>query len=853
MRYPSLIFGVLAALFAADASALDPSKALTQYPQTNWRTDDGLPQNNVHAIVRDQDGYLWVGTESGLARFDGVRFRPVLTKNTPGLLNNSVWSMLPDSRGDLWIGTEGGLTRRSGDDFKTYTTTDGLPNNVLHSLYEDPKGVVWAGTAGGLARFEGGRFVPVAGEGAPAGERIRALTTTRDGTFWVGTEHGLYRREGEVWKKYTTADGLAFDVVYAVHEDRAGRVWIATYGGGVSVLHDGRFETYTTAQGLAHLFVYAIHEDRDGVLWFGTEGGLSRWRDGRFDTITPKEGLANDRIWTFHEDAEGSLWLGTRGGGGLIRLKNGAFTTYGPPEGLQGGNMYGAFQESGGAIWVAMLGTGVARVAPDGTVHNFGEKDGLLGQNRIWTVYVDPAGAVWAGGDQGLFRLKGERFVLVPGILKVRGLLQDRAGTLWIGTAGEGLGMRRGEEPIRVLRTADGLPNDSPTSLFEDREGTLWVGTWGAGVVRLRDGRVVETYTTKNGLGSDSVKVIIQDKDGAYWFGTSGGLSRLQGGALTTFSMKDGLYDDVIFQIFEDAGGFLWLGSTRGVFRVKRSDLEGRAHGGANVVTTVYGTGDGLRVGACTGLGTPAGFRGADGRLWFTTPKGLSVVDPARLQTVAWKPPVIVEEILANDKPVPARENVTLVGGARSIEIRYTALALRAPERVRFKVWLEGFDEAWRDVETRRVAYYTNLPPGSYRFRVTASASDGSWQDAEAALSFSVAPLFYQTRWFRGLLALLVGGLVVAGHRWRVRQLRAREKALARRVDEAVSQLKLLRGMLPICASCKKIRDDTGYWNQIESYIGEHSHAEFSHSICPDCMEKLYPDYAEAKQRGDAV
>ena len=839
-----LAIGLLCA-GARTAVALDPAKALTQYPQTAWRTEDGLPQNNVHALAHDGDGYLWVGTESGLARFDGVRFVPFLSTQTAGLANNSVWTMMADRHGDLWVGTESGLARRRQGQFVTFTTEEGLPNNVLHSVYEDPAGVVWAGTARGLARFDGSRFVAVSGAGAPIGERVRAILGGPRETLWAGTERGLYFFDGRQWTTYTAAkDGLAFDDVYALKEDREGRLWIATYGGGVSVRQDGRFRNYTPADGLAHLFVYAIHEDRDGNLWFGTEGGLSRWRDGRFQTITPREGLAHDRIWTLHEDAEGSLWLGTRGGGGLIRLKDGAFTTYGPPEGLLGGNMYGAFEDEAGNVWAAMLGTGVARIGRDGRVRNFTDRDGLNGHNRIWTVYVDRAGTVWAGGDQGLFRLQGERFVHVPGIAKVRALLQARSGPLWIGTVTQGLGRLEGGT-LRVMRTADGLPSDSPTALFEDESGALWVGTWGGGIARIENEKVVRTYTSREGLGSDSIKVITRCREGSFWFGTTGGLTRLQGDTLTTFTMKDGLHDDVIFQVFEDDEGFFWLGSTRGVFRVSKRELLARARGERQSVTvTVYGTGDGMRVGACTGLGTPAGFRGRDGRFWFTTPKGLSAIDPAQRKSTAWQPTVHVEEVLADGRPMSVSDGLALAGGVREVEIRYSALSFRAPERVRFRVWLEGFDSDWRDFGTRRVAYYTNLGPRRYRFRVTAYSADGAWADAGQALAFAVQPLFYQTWWFRALAVVGAVLLGVGAHRWRVRALERRERALARRVEETVSQLKLLRGLLPICASCKKIRDDKGYWNQIESYIHEHSQAEFSHSICPDCLTRLYPDYA---------
>ena len=840
-RHTWALAALLIVLPSGSALALDPAKRITQYPQAVWTADDGLAQNNAHAVAQDAEGYLWVGTESGLSRFDGLDFTPFLSSNTEGILNNSVWVISVSRSGDLFVGTEGGLVHRTPKRFRTYTAADGLPASLVYALCEDAQGVLWVGTANGLARFADGAFTRVTDPEALGSDRIRSLLAARDGSLWVGTDtRGLFRLKDGRWTAYTTRDGLPVDRIWVVREDREGAIWAGTYGGGLARYRDGDFRTFTPADGLANRFVYAIVEDRDGNLWVGTDRGLSRRRGEGFETARREDGLAHDKVWCLHEDREGNLWIVTRGGG-LLRLTDARFTTYGRRQGLLGENIFSISEAPDGAVWGATLGSGggVVRLR-DGEATAFTDRDGLVQADRMWTVLADSRGDVWAGGDAGLFRLVAGRFRPEQDVRDVRALYEDSRGRLWVGTFGHGLACLD-DGRLTTYTSKDGLPHDSVVALREAPGGALWVGTWGGGLARF-EGGAFEPLTTAQGLVSDSVRALYGDAQGTLWVGTTGGLSRLRDGRFTGYTMKQGLDDDLIFQIFEDGRGSFWFGSTRGVFQVPREDLEAVARGTlARVRTTVYGTADGLAVSSCTGASTPSGWKGRDGRLWFPTQAGMAVVDPAKPLTNTVPPPVVVEQVVVGGHAQPADGTIAAPYGMRDIQIRYTALSLRAPAKLRFRYQLAPFDADWIDAGPRRTAFYTNLPPGRYRFRVAAAGEPGRWNQSDGDLELVLPPFFYQTTWFLAVCALATAGVGPTIYALRVRSLKRRERQLQVRVEEALGEVKVLSGLLPICASCKKIRDDGGHWNQMEVYIRDRTEADFSHSLCPDCAARLYP------------
>jgi ligand-binding sensor domain-containing protein/tRNA A-37 threonylcarbamoyl transferase component Bud32 len=776
-------------LLAAAGVPLDPGKAITQYVHATWGTEQGLPQNSVLAMIQARDGYLWLGTQEGLVRFDGVRFVVFDNKNTPEMRHSYVSTLLEDRAGTLWIGTVGGgLSRLRHGRFDAFTTREGLSNDNVRALHEDREGNLWIGSDGGLDRFQDGRPVPAAG--APK-EPVRCLLGDREGSLWLGTDGaGLRRFQGGKWTALTRVEGLPNPRVSSLLQDREGRIWVGTQG-GLGRIENGRLSTLTTRDGLLSDIVTALYEDHAGGLWVGTYGGgVGRLKAGRFSAFTSREGLSNDTVASILEDREGSLWIGTDGGG-LNRLTDGKLTTLGAKEGLSSDLALSVSEDRDGALWVGTHGGGLNRLK-DGKVSVLGTKQGLA-SDVVFSTLQDVDGSLWIGTDSGLHCLRDgklTRLTTRDGLSsdRIRALFQDRRGSTWVGTDGGGLNRLENGRPTS-LTTREGLSNDIVTSIFEDREGSLWVGTEG-GLNRIRDGHVTR-FTTKEGLAHDFVFSIHQDVDGVLWFGTFGGLNRLEKGRFTTYTTRQGLFDDLVAQIVEDARGNFWMSSNKGIFRARREDLNRVAAGTLPAVTSVaYGTADGMRSRECNGGFQPASATTRDGRIWFPTVKGVVVVDPEHVPRNDVLPPVVVEEFLVDDQRLDTAREVSLPPGKQRFEFRYTALSFRSPERVLFKYRLEGQDEGWVDAGTRRTAYYTNVPHGTHTFRVRASNDDGVWNEAGAGFTFSLAPRFHETWWFYVLCAGALAASLWGAYRARVRRLTQREQELLVLVDERTKDLR---------------------------------------------------------------
>jgi len=835
---------VVATLSSGAASALDPARALNQYSLDHWSTRDGLPQNTIQALLQSRDGYLWMGTQEGLVRFDGVRFTVFDHANTAALLNNHV-SVLVESRdGSLWAGTfGGGLARLRDGIFEVYDQTHGLSGSSVTAVAEDAAGRLWVGTSTeGLNLLEAGQFrVLTTADGLP-GNQIRALLVEAGGV-WVGTSVGLARLGPDGRAVPGVDRALAGASVTTLLRDRQGALWVGTTH-GLHRLQDGRLTRYGIAQGLPHDYIESLYADSRGVLWVGTSGGVARMLEGRFEVLRTSEGLSNNAVRSFVEDREGSLWVGT--GGGLTRLRDGRATTFSFGHGLSDDDLYTvAPDRSGAGVWIGSYDGRVDHLSGGRFVSL--HSAGPLAASRVRALHEDRAGRLWIGTERGLHRYAGgvyTTFGAAHGLPQtaVRAVLEDRRGALWVGLDDGGL-YRLQDGRVTAFSQKDGLGSPEVRALLEDRRGVLWVATYG-GLARFQDGRFV-TYGRERGLSVEFARSLHEDADGTLWVGTyGGGLNRFRDGRFTAFTTRQGLLSDVIYQILEDDDGNLWMSCNKGVFRVSKLDLqavaEGRLHG---VRAIAYDEGDGMRSRECNG-GGPAGARTRDGRLWFPTLQGLAMFDPARNSSNTTPPPVVIEDLVVDGRMLDARRGLRVEPRPQRLEFRFTALSFVAPAKVRFAYQLVGFDGDWVDGGGARAAQYTHVPPGRYTFRVKACNNDGVWNEAGQSLAVVVEPAFHETWWFAGLSVFSVVGLGLGLYNLRIRRIRGRERALEVRIREALAKIKVLSGLLPICASCKKIRDDKGYWSQIEVYLREHSQADFSHGICPDCFSTLYPELA---------
>ena len=829
--------GLTLLFVSAVALALDPHQSLRHYGYQSWQTDNGLPQNTVHAVLQTHDGYIWLATEAGLVRFDSVKFTVFTHQDTPQLGSDLIYCLLEDKSGALWIGTASGVTRYRDGSFQAFPGPGGLQATIVWSMHQDRSGAVWAITSGGLARFDGAGFHFVPGiapldetsqllDGAigdlwlatsnglyhaewgeprqfrPVGQAaaIRALALDKTGRVWAGMQNGLEAcAAGECNSIALPGTAPAARDVAALTVDGAGAVWIGT-GAGL-VRYDGvRMHAYTEKDGLPSGMVQLLACDREGTVWIGTGAGIARVVDGeienqKIEAFTPKEGFSSNAVLSIFEDREGSLWLGTESGGVDI-LRDRAFTTYTAQDGISDDHIRSVYQDRQGTVWLGTSGGGVDRRDKSGftalTTANG------LSSNVVLSIACAPNGDLWLGTPDGLDRIRNGKvtaFTSADGLADdfVRSLYSDAQGSLWIGT-------RRGLTELKngkfvTYSTLDGLGGDLVGSILQSRDGSMWISTMG-GLTHLQNGRFTN-YTEKDGLSNHTVTALHEDSDGTLWIGTNGGgLNRLRHGVFKAVSTKGAALPDAIYSILEDSSGNLWMSSNEGIFRAGRNGLNRYLDGTASsVAVTSYGVADGMKVNEASSGGHPAGWRLDNGELWFATLKGAATVDPAHLATNNVPPLMSIEQVTVNDVPQNVHDTVTVSAGGRRFAFEYAALSFVAPQKVRFRYKLEGFDRAWIDAGALRTAYYTNLPPGRYNFKVMACNNDGVWSTLPASVSFRLKPYFYQTVWFYVLLASMGVLLWYGGYRWRVRQVESRFNAvmaernrIAREIHDTLAQ-----------------------------------------------------------------
>jgi signal transduction histidine kinase/CheY-like chemotaxis protein/ligand-binding sensor domain-containing protein len=788
------------------AFALDPYRAVTQYVQGTWDSRHGLPRNYVTSVVQTPDGYLWLGTQAGLVRFDGVRFTVYDDSNTPALRTHSIRVLTADPKGALWIGTDGGGVVRVADGrFTRFGEAEGVPHPVIHALTVDRAGRLWIGTGrGGLAVFDGVRFTPIR-DPALGSFTIRSIEEARDGTLWLGTGGGGVKQyaAGRV-TQWSGNALLPSQVVWPLQHARDGSVWIGTYAGlvrwtnGASGTNGGvgRVETYTTGRGLPSNIISSLMEDRDGNLWVGTSGGLVRMTAGRTDVLTERDGLASDWVLALHEDREGTVWIGTQGGG-LDSLADGTFTSYTTREGLSANTTYPLHEDRQGDVWIGTESGGLNRFS-HGTFTHFGASEGL--GNNVWTITTDRHGTLWVGTDDGLSRRVGDSFVTLrerDGLSsdRVWALHEGRDGTLWIGTFG-GLDAMRDGRLTPINARGQGALGSGVRAIVED-DGGLWIGTNAGGLVRRTHDGQLRTFTTADGLPGDRLLSLVAGRDGELWVAGRGGLARVAGDhlTLTPFTRRHGLPDDTILHMALDGRGHLWMTSTRGLFRVPLAELDAIARGERKTMQAEqFGIDDGLRSEQGTGLSQRGAIQTRDGRLWFATLKGVATVDPARVRRPS-APPVTIERVTLNERDtlfanLPSASMPIVPAGPRNLSIHYTSLGLRDAARTTFKVKLEGFDQDWVTVGSRRVAYYTNLPPGQYQFSVAAMVDRAEGTPRIATLNFEVAPFFYETIPFRLFVTLLLAGAALLMLRLRATKLQREARRLEAVLDARTRELR---------------------------------------------------------------
>lgn len=823
---------ILAALLARGpcAYALDPALDVSQYAHTAWKIREGFSKGRVTSFAQTPDGYLWLGTEFGLLRFDGVRnvaWEPPTGEHLP---SSYIRSLVAARDGRLWIGTYKGLASWKDGRLTEYRE---LAGQTVDVLVEDRDGTVWAGGYAGhvgrLCAIEGSS-AQCYGDDGRLGLWVASLYEDSRGNLWAGAQTGLWRwkpgapklfsmpypllatssqtvneseegtlliaTEGGI-RKLVDGKAEAYSLpgyrqqqpfkVLRMFKDRNGGLWIGTTDRGLLHVHEGRTDVFTASDGLSGDYVNKFFEDREGNMWVATVNGLDRFRDFAVPTISVRQGLSNAIVWSVLGARDGSVWFGTPDG--LNRWNNGQITIYRRRLAKNGSGSSGQEGERN-----------VREVADPG-----------LPDDGVESLFQDDGGRIWAFTERGTAYFENGRFTPVTtnhaaengvlpqraasGVLalvapsaKVHSIAGDSSGNLWISDQHEGLfHLLAGSEVERIPWDRLGRKDWAMALLAGPVPGGLWLGFSQGGVAYFQNGKVRESYSGAEGLGEGIVTSLSLDAEGTLWAATQSGLSRVKNGRVATLTSQNGLPCDTVFWVMQDDVHAFWLYTACGLVRIEGTEMDAWVADSKHTIqNTVFDSSDGVRSRALTTGFTPLVAKSANGKLWFLPLDGVSVIDPLHLPINKIPPPVQIERVIADRKTYwqnlsadASSSHPGLPALVRDLTIDYTALSFVAPEKVRFRYILEGQDPDWKEVANDREARYSNLAPGNYRFRVMACNNSGVWNEAGTFLDFAIAPAYYQTNWFRVSCVAALVALLWWIYRARVRGIQQRSQQLA--------------------------------------------------------------------------
>jgi signal transduction histidine kinase/ligand-binding sensor domain-containing protein len=826
------------------ARGLNPHKSLNEYSRQMWSTDNGLPQNSVHSILQTSDGFLWLGTEGGLARFDGYQFRVFDRESTPALPGDDIRCLLEDKSGALWVGTASGLARlkdgrvqtfSSGggalsgavrslvgtDDgrlwvltadglavasianidpadpatisFHTFSQADGMPSATVLSIAKDGSSGLWVGTSNGLDRIVGNRVEH--GPAALAGISIDLLAKEPRDTraLLIATADGLLQLEGDTLTRLLGHDLLPTGGIRSVLATSSG-LWAMGRDSATLIRPEGTL-TFTAGVQLSGTQITTIAEDRHGAVWIGTNAGLARFWNGEMESLPGSATTESAAVLAIYEDHDGDLWVGTETAGVRVLRDRMFQVVRGSPDPMEA-PITSVLQTMEGDLWIGTNGAGVARIGKNNS-QRFTSKDGLTSDSVLALASGNANSTdVWVGTPDGLNDLHDGRWkslTSADGLADdlVRSLLVARDGAVWIGSRHGVTRWKDGKSTI--VTKAQGLGSDLVGPLLQDASGDIWIGTSG-GLARLHDG-AWRNFTTADGLPGNVVTSLQMSAGGGLWVGTAQhGLGRWDGSHFFSYSNSAAIPHE-IYGLLEDGAGSLWLTSDHGIFRIPIADLNRfLANPKDKIAVVPYGTADGLPTVETEGVGYPSAWRMNDGRICFATRRGVVIAEPSVSAASEPAPPVALEQITVDDHIVTRDEIASLAPGPSHFSFSFASIHLAAPQRVQYRYMLEGFDKQWIDAGTRRVAYYTSIPHGRYVFRVSARNAGGPWSQP-LDLPLELRPHFYETLWFKLLLVALFALLCLAFYRLRVRTLQSRFDAvsaernrMAREIHDTLAQ-----------------------------------------------------------------
>ncbi len=787
-----------------------------QYRFDTWTTDNGLPQNGIRNITQTPDGYLWFTTFDGLVRFDGLKFTTFGKGNTKGIINNRFTGLFCDKDGTLYATTteDGTLTVYRNGVFSSYSSEQ-VPGHYIQRIEPDHNGEIRFliededRTSKSWYFLRDNKFVFAETQ---TGTAEKTTFEGKSGTIWtIAPNEVTESRTGktnvyplESKKQYFKSDTF---------EDSQGNLWLGE--NRVHRLRNGKIQTFDEKDGLPPNSSYhSFWEEDDGSVWFSSGGnsslgiGLIQYKNGHLDVWGSGHGLSNTSIFSVFHDREGTTWLPTNRG--LSRLRKEVINSYSVKDGINHSEVYPLYLDRQKNIWIGTSkGLSIYRDGKFTPLELKTPNENLPagetwrnGRMPVQSLWEDANGKMWVGLYGGIFLVQNGKAEMLAGSkdYQVFAIKPDRAGNVWAAT-NKGLLQFRNYKLIAKYAIKDGLPNEFMNLIFEDSKGNLWFGGLG-GLSEFTDGKF-KNYTTKEGLAGNYVRSMYEDADGTFWIGTyDEGLSRFKDNRFVNYTTENGLSSNGVFAIEEDTRGVFWISSNHGIYRVKRQELNDFADGKIEQISSVsYGRQDGMLSTECNGGRQPASIRDTDGKFWFPTQDGVVVIAPENETYNSLAPTVVIESATVEREPINIKNGLTIEPGQKNIEINFTGISLIKSEQIKFKYKLEEHDADWTDAGTQRTAYYSYLPPGTYRFVVKAANSDGIWSDEGASISLELKPFFYQTNSFY-LLCVAIGTLCLfLVWQFSVYQLKTSERKLAKMVSEKTKELKKANDELQFLAN----------------------------------------------------
>ena len=779
-RRPVIPLGLVCACLllacCTSAFALNPELDVSQYSHTSWKIRDGLPKGEITAITQTPDGYIWLGTEFGLFRFDGIRhvqWRPPANQELP---SQWIFNLLVSRDGTLWIGTAKGLASWKDGKLTQYAELDG---RYVFKVLEDREGTVWAS---GMA-VPAGRFCAIRNSGVQCfgddgslGRGVFNLYEDSKGSLWAGVKDGVWRWKPGPPQFYSLAGEP--DGIQCFGEDNDGTLLVG-WKGQIHRFSDGKTEVYSIPGRAGPIRARRMLRDRDGSLWIGTfNEGIVHVHQGRTDVFRLSDGLSGEFGQQLFEDREGNIWVATASG--LDRFCDVAVAEFSVKQGLSSPRIQSILPDRDAGIWVATR-NGVSRLY-NGQVTNLNTS--YRGKTSSFTpnsLFQDHSGRVWVSTPFEFGYLDNGRFIsttTVPGA--VSAIAEDTAQSLWVANEHVGLFQVSGDKVVQQIPWSTIRRDDYASTMAADPRGGLWLGFFLGGIAYYSDGQIRASYSTADGVTRGRVADLQLEPDGTLWVATEGGLSRLKNGRIATLTVENGLPCDGVHWVREDHARSFWLYTPCGLVRLARSELDawiGAVDHDINakqkVAVTLFDNSDGVSSLATGNHFSPQVAKSTDGKLWFTSGDGVSLVDPDRLPFNKLPPPVQVEQLVADRQTYEAVGNVPLrlPPLIRDLQIDYTALSLVDPKKIRFRYKLESRDTDWQEAGNRRQVFYNDLRPGNYRFRVMACNNSGVWNEAGAYIDFTIAPAYYQTAWFRVSVVVLFLFVLGALYQLRLRQV----------------------------------------------------------------------------------